>query len=453
MSTPSTTNAGQPSGSSPTRRSFLQASLLGAGGLALGGCSTLGAGVAGTPPPAGTVTYWDLFGGGDGVRMKEMMDGFRRQHPELDLENITFAWGNPYYTKLSLATIGNEPPDVGVVHASRLPTFQGSNLLQELTPDALAQHGMTPDKFSRRPLESTVIGGKQYAIPLDTHPFVLFYNTEICKKAGLLDAGGNLKPIVGPDAFVDALARGQQASGQWGGVASINNDIATSWRLFQTFYTQLGGEVLADKGTKVVLDDAKALQVLDFLRDLGVTRKLMPTDVDYPGGIALFAEGRSAFYMQGEWEITTFQTAKTPFSMTLFPNVFGGDRYATNADFHTLVVPVRGEDPVRLDRALTLIRGILDRSLIWAQGGHVPSWLPVADSAEYRKLKPQSNYAAAVDAAVIDPPAWYSGSGSSFEIETGSAVNTVRAGQADPQAAVRAMRAGLERYANTPSPV
>jgi multiple sugar transport system substrate-binding protein len=142
-----------------------------------------------------------------------------------------------------------------------------------------------------------------------------------------------------------------------------------------------------------------------------------------------------------------------PFSMTLFPNVFGGSKYAVQADSHTLVVPARGNDAARTDRALTFIRSILDQSLTWAKGGHVPAWQPVAQSEEYKKLKPQSNYAAAAPAAVYDPPAWYSGSGSNFEIVTGSAIATVRAGQSDPSTALRGMRSGLQTYANTPPPV
>ena len=46
--------------------------------------------------------------------------------------------------------------------------------------------------------------------------------------------------------------------------------------------------------------------------------------------MALFASGEAGFFWQGEWEVTTFQTAKLPFSMTLFPNIFGSN--ATQAD-------------------------------------------------------------------------------------------------------------------------
>lgn len=437
-----------------SRRGFLKGALGAAGGVALAGCGTpVGAGLTGGDVAPGTVDYWDLFGGGDGVRMQEMLQGFREGNPDLGLQAVTLAWGNPYYTKLSLATLGDRPPDVAVSHLSRVPTLVSAGLLQELVPADLERHGMTPDKFSASAWEKCQIDGKAYAIPLDTHPFVLFYNTDICEKAGLLNADGSLVSMEGPDAFVDALGRAKEASGEWGGVCSVNADTATNWRFFQSLYSQLGGEVLADEGTRIVLDDAKATQVLNYLKQLSVDSGLMPSDVDYGGAVALFASGKAGFYLQGEWEITTFQTAEMPFSMTLFPNVFGGDTYAVQGDLHTLIVPHRADnDRERTDRALRLVRSLLDQSLTWAMGGHVPSWLPVKDGAEYAKLEPQSNYAAAADAVVLDPPAWYSGSGSNFEIVMGSAIATVRSGQAAPEAAVAQMRRGLQTFADTPPP-
>jgi multiple sugar transport system substrate-binding protein len=91
--------------------------------------------------------------------------------------------------------------------------------------------------------------------------------------------------------------------------------------------------------------------------------------------------------------------------------------------------------------------------MTWAQGGHIPAWLPTAQSAEYKALKPQSNYAAAADAAVYDPPGWYSGSGSDFEILMGSAIGAVEANQMSPDAAITQIRSKLDALAGAPSPV
>ena len=437
-----------------TRRHFLRNSLLATGGLTLAGCGTpLGAGFTGTKVAPGTVDYWDLFGGGDGVRMQEMLQEFEDSQ-DLGLKAVTLAWGNPYYTKLSLATLGGRPPDVAVSHLSRVPTLVEAGLLQALDPGTMADFDMPAENFEPIAWDKATVGDATYAVPLDTHPFVLFYNTDICKEAGLLDSDDQLVSMDGPDAFIEALGKAKEVTGSWGGVCAINDDTATNWRIFQSLYSQLGGEILANDGTEVVIDDDKAMQVMEYVKRLSVDEELMPSSIDYGGAVALFASGDAGFFMQGEWEITTFQTAEMPFSMTLFPNVFGGDTYSCQADSHTLIIPsVSDEDPDRTDRALTLIKSLLDQSQTWAEGGHVPLWLPFQESEEYRKMQPQSNYAAAAETAAYDPPAWYSGSGSNFEIEIGTAVATVRAGQAEPETAIEQMRNGLTTFADTPSPV
>jgi multiple sugar transport system substrate-binding protein len=366
---------------------------------------------------------------------------------------VTLAWGNPYYTKLTLATVGKKPPNVAVAHLTRMKTLQAAGLLEELKPADLARHGMSAEMFNQRAWTAGLVDGKVYAIPIDTHPFVLFYNTKICGEAGLLDAAGNLAPLQGPDAFTDALTRVQKVTGQYGATHGINADTATPWRFFQTLYSQLGGQVLSDEGTRVVLDDAKATQVLTFMRTLTVEKKLLPGSIDYQGAIALFANGAAGFHLNGEWEISTFQTAKMPFGMTLVPNVFGGT-YAVQADSHTLVVPSGGAAAEgQLDRSLAFIKSMLDQSMTWAQGGHIPAWLPVAQSEAFKKLTPQSNYAAAADSAVYDPPGWYSGSGSDFEIIMGSAIGAVEAGQLSPDAAITQIRSKLSALASAASPV
>jgi multiple sugar transport system substrate-binding protein len=139
--------------------------------------------------------------------------------------------------------------------------------------------------------------------------------------------------------------------------------------------------------------------------------------------------------------------------MTLVPNVFGGP-HAVQADSHTLVLPVwPDQDRARLDRALGFVRSMLDQSRTWAEGGHVPTWQPFATSDEYRTMNPQSQYAAAADTAVYDPPGWYSGSGSNFEIVMGAAVGAVEAGDLSPEDAITQIRSKLSNLASTASPV
>src|SRR4051812_41649470 len=128
MSSPGTASWHRPT--AITRRTFLGA-VMAASGAGLAGCATpIGSGFTGSEVAPGTVKYWNLFGGGDGVRMLQMLEGFRKANRTIGLEAVTFAWGNPYYTKLSLATLGEQPPDVAISHLTRMRTLVRADLLQ-----------------------------------------------------------------------------------------------------------------------------------------------------------------------------------------------------------------------------------------------------------------------------------------------------------------------------------
>lgn len=432
--------------------------LLGSAGLlaltgALSGCGIARSGFTGQPPAANVLTYWNLLGGGDGVRMKDMEAVYQKANPDVDLEAVTLTWGNPYYTKLSLATLGAQPPDVAISHLTRVSTLATAGLLQPFPPEALERHGMTPDKFVERAIQGATIDGQIYAIPLDTHPFVMFYNTEICEKAGLLDSDGNLNDVEDPEAFIEAMAAMKGVTKTWGGAMATISDTATSWRCFFTLYSQLGGKLLTGSAPEETVETDTALEVLRYLRRLTVEEKVMPTDIDYGGAVALFANGRAGFFFQGEWEVSTFLTAKMPFSMQRYPHLFG-EQYAVQADSHTFVLPGQNTIPDdRLDRTLGFVRSMLDQGLTWGEGGHIPTWLPVQESAEYKAIKPQSNYASVAENVVYDPPAWYSGSGSNFENIAGAVIGEVLTGRVQPEAAVTRMQTGISKLARTPSPL
>ena len=87
-------------------------------------------------------------------------------------------------------------------------------------------------------------------------------------------------------------------------------------------YSQAGGQVLADNGKEVVLDQALATRVLTFIHQLAA-EGLMNANVDSSGGAALFQAGDAGLYWEGEWEVDVFQAAKLPFSMQPFPALFG----------------------------------------------------------------------------------------------------------------------------------
>ena len=437
-----------------SRRGFLAAGGAAAVALSAGCSSSYDIGAGFTSQSGGdsrdTIVYWNLLSGGDGSHMEEMEAGYQRQHPEVNLESTILQWGGPYYTKLAMSTRSGSPPDVAIMHVSRIDEFGPAGLLTPLSLELLAEHDLHPGDFTPQAFSKARLGGQQLAIPLDTHPVVQYYNTRLCRKAGLLNAAGELPLTTGQAALLDML-RKLKRTGVTPVVCDEVNDPSTAWRLFYSFYSQAGGQVIADNGTKVVLDRALATQVLGFISRLA-TEGLMDANADAGGGVALFQAGQAALYWEGEWNVDVFQAAGTPFSMQPFPAVFGSD--AVQADSHTFVVPRRpSADPEKLSMVLTMIRSLLGQSLIWAEGGHIPAWLPVRATAAYQRLKPQSNYESVANHVVYDPPAWYSGAGSDMENYAGAAVGSVMTGSLSPAAGFEEMYQAFEQLSKEAVPV
>ena len=443
-----------------SRRQFLAIG----GGLGLAGAlsacaSPVVTSITGGQPDPADVIYWNLFGGGDGINMTKMVQTFQKTSG-LSVESTLLSWGNPYYTKLALAASSGRPPDVAISHLSRLPLLAEAGLLEPVESAGVTAAGITKDKFTPAAWTKATINGTVYAVPLDTHPFVMFYNVDLARKAGLLNAAGdNLKPMKGRNDFVAALKAMKQASGQYGAISANTADPATTWRWFMTVYSGLAGPIVSGQGTKVTIDPAALEETFAFMQSLTGPLGLMPGNAADETVTTLFSQGKAGFLFDGEWQIPTYRGVKLPdgrpfnFNVVPFPAILG-TRQVAYADSHSLVIPKSTTRPAqRTADAVAFIKGLLDLSYIWAGGGHIPAWLPVQTSKAFLDLKPQSNYVQAAFNAVYDPPGWYTGAGSDFQLAMGGVITEVLAGAISPHDGVSAMTASLKTFSTALPPV
>jgi multiple sugar transport system substrate-binding protein len=427
-------------------------------GLVAGCSSPVASGLLGTPPSTADVIFWHLFGGGDGENMGAMVKDFQKSSHRT-VESTLLSWGNPYYTKLALAASSGRPPDVAITHLSRLPLLAEAGLLESVDEAGMTDAGITEDKFTPAAWSKATVGGTSYAVPLDTHPFVLFYNLDLARKAGLLASGDTLKPIAGRDAFVDALTAMKEAGAEYGAIMSITADPSTTWRCFTMLYSALGPPIVEDQGTKITLDKGAAEETFAFMQRLTGDLGLMPGNATSTTVSTLFGQGKAGFLFDGVWQIPTYRGVELedgkplPFNVVPFPAILG-DKATSYADSHALVIPKSsGRSSTRSENAVSFVKGLLDDSATWADGGHVPAWLPVQQSAEFKELRPQSNYVQAAFDAVYDPAGWYTGAGSDFQNAMGGVITNVLTGRVRPQQAVDDMTASLKTFSTSLPPV
>ncbi|WP_438305815.1 extracellular solute-binding protein [Streptomyces sp. HUAS TT11] len=420
------------------------AALLGA--AALSGCGSAQA--AG----ASTVRLWDLFSGADGGLLNDMVRAARPDMPGTRIERTVLEWGTPYYTKLAMASAGGRGPDVAVAHMSRLAGYAPTGLLDPWDLDVLAQYGVGRDDFADAVWARTQYRGHTYAVPLDTHPFIVFFHPEPAAKAGLLTPDGALdtEAFSSPDRFLAAGRELAKASGRQGIAFGYVTDTAQGWRLFYGLYRQTGGTFDLPEGGPAEVDVDRMAEVIAFMAKL-VDGRVNPKRLDYPAAIAAFANRQTAMILSGEWELGTFRTADKNVSAAPFPTVFGTP--AVYADSHSFVLPHHPDpDPEHRRRTHRAVAALLKAGQIWATAGHIPAYGPVTRTSAYARLQPQAHYAKAQDHVVLDPSVWFAGAGSDFQNAMSQVLQQALLDGLAPDRAARAMVQRLNTFLSQPSP-
>jgi multiple sugar transport system substrate-binding protein len=398
-----------------------------------------------------TIVWWDFLSGGDGVRMKAMLDEFNKEHAgKVQIDATTFEWGVPFYSKVQTSAAVGQGPDVMTYHESRMPLGVSTGTLSALSPDELAAAGIKASDFGPANWKAAQgPDGKQYAVPLDIHSIILYYNKDLLKKAGLLGDDGKPKGLDGVDNFNAAVAK-LTANGVTG--LSVPGDNASGWRIFYTLLNQQGGEFLKDGK---FLDGANLDKATKALTEMNkwVKEGWAPKNTEYPASIALFTSGKAAMHINGVWEVPTMiDLAKKgklfDWGAIQIPVLF--DKPATWADSHAFAIPDRKGNPVPPEKrklVLDAVHWFNEHSLEWAGGGHVPAYLPVQDSAEFKALKPNSDYVSLAKTAVFDPVSTLAGVASPVYDAAGNYVVPAMSGEIAPADAAKQMAEDLQGQA------
>lgn len=392
-----------------------------------------------------TVVWWDFLGGGDGVRMKQMIGDFNAAHEgEVVIDATTLEWGVPFYTKVQTAVAVGEAPDIMTYHTSRIPLAVEQGVLQEITAEDWSAMGLSEADYAASTWEAVTIDGKQYAVPLDTHPIVLYYNKDVLGAADLLTEDGTPKGMDSRENFTATLQALKDAGVKFP-MGSVTADGNFMFRTIYSLMGQQGGELMTD-GEFLVGDNAEKLQnALSVLAEW-TTEGLQSTYTDYPATVALFTSGEAAMMINGVWEVPTMVDLHSDgklfeWGAVELPVIF--DHPSTYADSHAFAIPAnQGEEMSAEKRAavLEVISWISQNSLFWATAGHIPAYGPVTASDEYKQMEPNATYSTLTANMIFDPKTPLAGvAGPMFDVMSTYFVPTLN-GEMDPAEAVEEIK-------------
>ena len=336
-------------------------------------------------------------------------------------------------------------------HESRMPLGVSEGVLSALTPEELAAAGIKASDFSPANWKAAQgPDGKQYAVPLDIHSIILYYNKDMLKKAGLLGEDGKPKGLDGVGNFNAALAK-LTANGVYG--LSVPNGGRPGWRIFYTLLNQQDGEFLKDGK---FLDGDNLAKADDRARrdaEVGEERMRRQRTPSIPPRLrsSLRAKRRCISMASGRsrrWSTwlrrASCSTGARSRSRCSTPILRPGP-IPTRSPFPIAkVIPLT---PPSAKLVLDAIHWFNEHSLEWAGGGHVPAYLPVQDSAEFKALKPNSDYVSLAKTAVFDPVSIYAGVASPVYDAAGNYMIPALNGEIAPADAAKKIRDDLQAQA------
>jgi multiple sugar transport system substrate-binding protein len=398
---------------------------------------------------AETVVWWDFLGGGDGVRMKKLIDDFNAANTgKVEIQATTLDWGVPFYTKVQTSAAVGEGPDIMTYHASRIPLAVSQSTLTEITPDDMGTMGLSADSFAAETWNAVNVDGKQYAVPFDTHPIVLYYNKEKLAEAGLIGADGLPSGLDGLDNFSAALQKLKDAGNEYG-IVQVTADGNFAFRTIYSFLCQQNGSIGTD-GDWIPGDNAQKLATAVKVISDWVADGYTPSYTDYPATVALFTSGKAPFMINGVWEVPTMTDLQAKGSLFEWgaielPVLF--DRPCTYADSHAFAIPNNKDKPATPEKhaaVLQVMKYMSDNSLFWATAGHVPANKAVTETADYKGMQPQATYAKLTANQVFDPKSVHAGVASALFDAAGNAFTAAMNGETDAESAVAEMKAALD---------
>jgi multiple sugar transport system substrate-binding protein len=396
------------------------------------------------------VVWWDFLGGGDGVRMKKLIADFNAEHAgKIEIEGTTPDWGVPFYTKVQTSAAVGEGPDVMTYHTSRIPLAVSQNVLSEITADDMKTMGFGEADFAQAVWDAVHFDGKQYAVPLDTHPIVLYYNKDKLAAAGLIGDNGLPKDLNGIENFSAAMQKLKDGGSEWA-LSTVTGDGTFQFRTIYSLLCQQDGQIMTD-GEWLVGDNVdKLANAVQVLADW-VTNGYSAPYTDYPGTVAAFTSGQAAMMINGVWEVPTMmdlsaQNKLFNWGAVELPVFF--NHPCTYSDSHAFAIPNNAgkpQDPEKHAAVLEVISWIVKKGIFWATAGHIPALKAVTDSADYQAMQPNATYAVLTKNMVYDPQSKFAGVASPMFDAAGNAFTAAVNGEAEPADAVAEMKEILDQ--------
>jgi len=272
-----------------------------------------GGGDTSDDPDAKVTLRFSWWGSADRAKStQEALDLFTKKNPNITIKTSYSAF-KPYFEKLATETAGGNAPDVFQMDRAYLREYADRNVLAEL------DEGVT-DQVAESVKQAGVVDDKLYAVPMGQTTFVMVYDPEAYRKAGLP------APAKGW-TWQDFLANGKKLTQTSGGKVSGVTDLGWQWEAFESWLLQSGTSLYTEDGKIgfAKADLKKYLTLIDTLRkQKASTPGKVTATID--GSIENMPMGKRLSSTENSWDSTVasyYEVLGKPVGLAPYPSDTG----------------------------------------------------------------------------------------------------------------------------------
>jgi multiple sugar transport system substrate-binding protein len=240
-------------------------------------------------PVTGTLTVWAM--GNEGVKLKDLAVSFMKANPGTTVNVTPVDWGQAV-AKLQTAIAGHQTPDVSQMGTDMMGQFAATGALEVVPASFQAS------TFFESAWNTNIVNGAVLGVPWYVETRLLYYRTDIAKKAGITAA-----PTTWDDLTAMATAMQAKGGAKWGVSLGTKN-----WQEYLPFLWSNGGDVMDAQG-KFQLNSPAAVEALTYYESFfkaGLTPKTVPEGFDITPA---FVAGTNPMFFSGPWHLALIKDA------------------------------------------------------------------------------------------------------------------------------------------------
>lgn len=258
-----------------------------AGGSAAG---QTGAAVS-TGKASGTITVWAM--GAEGDNLSKLTKDFEAANPGVKVQVTAIPW-DAAHDKFTTAITAGKTPDVAMVGTTWMGEFASSNAIDP-TPASIDK-----SSFFEGAQKTTEVNGTSYGIPWYVETRVVYYRSDLAKKAGYQTVPNNWQGLKDM-----AKAMQTKAGAKWG--IGLQAGGEGSWQTLMPFAWSEGADLTKDGGKAYNFDSPPMLKAAKYYQSFftdGISDKSAPaTPTTEPD----FASGKVPMFISGPWMMSAVE--------------------------------------------------------------------------------------------------------------------------------------------------